>query len=551
MEAVQNMLKGTQVGAYRILRKIGEGGMGAVWIAEHAMLGRRAAVKVLHREFSNRPDIVNRFFNEARAATAIPDPGIVQIFDFGNHVDGSAYIVMELLEGETLHERLVRLGRLVPLDALRIMGQLAGSLGAAHACGIVHRDLKPENIFLVRDPEVIGGERAKILDFGIAKLIGDQTVKTQTSAMMGTPTYMSPEQCRGAGYVDQRSDVYALGCVLFALVTGRPPFEAVCVGDIIVMQLTHLAPTPSSRVAGIPPEIDGLVARCLAKNPAERFASAVDLAQAIRAMLGTPAALAMSPASVPTLGSTPPIQTTLSDSIGATSTSDLSATTTRARRWLFGATGIAVAIGGVTSWAVLNENTPEVTATPGSASPSPTSIAQRELERSTAKPVDPKIELCASVKSLFAHFLAWSKDHAGAPCPTLEALQISSNDPWSHPLALTCTDQPKHQMIGVISAGPDGEFGTSDDVSSWQLGCDFTDMMRGEHWGAASKRSTAPSHDTTADKLVDSTKPVDTKTGLKKKTEPAYAGTPQIPVTALHNLNQPIQLDENGLPIKR
>src|SRR5215475_9414682 len=282
------MVEGSQVGAYRVLRQIGEGGMGSVWLAEHIALGRRAALKVLHPEFSNRPDIVTRFFNEARAATAIPDPGIVQNFDFGQHVDGSAYIVMELLDGEPLDHRLKREGALSLGDGLRLMRQVASTLGAAHARGIVHRDLKPENIFIVRDPEVPGGERAKVLDFGIAKLAGDQgTVKTQTSAMMGTPTFMSPEQCRGAGYVDQRSDVYALGCVLFTLVVGRPPFQADGAGDIIAMHLREPAPVPSQLRTGIPPEIDQLLLRCLAKDPAQRFPTAADLAIAIGGLLGS------------------------------------------------------------------------------------------------------------------------------------------------------------------------------------------------------------------------------------------------------------------------
>src|SRR6476619_3928398 len=211
----------------------------------------RAAIKVLHASFTSRPDIVTRFFNEARAATAINDPGIVQIFDFGHHTDGSAYIVMELLDGEPLDHRIAR-GPMSVGDVLRIMRQVASALGAAHARGIIHRDLKPENIFLVRDPEVPGGERAKILDFGIAKLASaDGGSKTQTSAVMGTPTYMSPEQCRGAGHVDQRSDVYALGCVLFALLVGRPPFLAEGIGDIIAMHLREQAPVPSLIVPGI------------------------------------------------------------------------------------------------------------------------------------------------------------------------------------------------------------------------------------------------------------------------------------------------------------
>jgi serine/threonine-protein kinase len=134
------MVEGAQIGAYRVLRQIGEGGMGSVWLAEHAMLGRRAALKMLHAEFSSRPEVVTRFFNEAKAATAIPDPGIVQIFDFGHHIDGSAYIVMELLDGEPLDKRLERVGALPVPDALRIMRQVSSTLGAAHARGIVHRD---------------------------------------------------------------------------------------------------------------------------------------------------------------------------------------------------------------------------------------------------------------------------------------------------------------------------------------------------------------------------------------------------------------------------
>src|SRR5215470_16249040 len=281
------MAVGTQVGAYRVLQPIGKGGMGTVWLAEHVMLGRRAAIKLLHPMFSSRPDIVTRFFNEARAATAIADPGIVQIFDFGHHVDGTAYIAMEFLEGEPLDRRLRRLGRLALADALRIMRQAASTLGVAHQRGIVHRDLKPENIFLVRDPEVAGGERAKILDFGIAKLTGDPSMKTNTSAVMGTPAYMSPEQCRGAGLVDQRSDVYALGCMLFTLITGGPPFSAPGSGDVIAMHLREPPPAPSSRMFGLPPALDALVLRCLAKDPAQRFASGSELAAAIGELAGS------------------------------------------------------------------------------------------------------------------------------------------------------------------------------------------------------------------------------------------------------------------------
>ena len=282
----QGVAADDQLGAYRLVRQIGQGGMGAVWLAEHDVLGRKAAVKVLHPAMAGNTDVVNRFFNEARAATKIEDPGIVQVFDYGRSPDGHVYIVMELLDGEPLDARLERLGKLAVIDALRIMRQVASSLGAAHARGIIHRDLKPENIFVVRDPEVAGGERAKILDFGIAKLSDQNTVLTQTSTVMGTPVYMSPEQCRGTGKVDARSDVYSLGCVLFTLIAGRPPFEAEGPGELIVQHLTVHPPRISEVVGAVQPGVESLIARCLEKDAAERYANGTETAAAIGALLG-------------------------------------------------------------------------------------------------------------------------------------------------------------------------------------------------------------------------------------------------------------------------
>ncbi len=285
------MQPGTVVGAYRIANKIGAGGMGQVFIAEHTMLGRRAALKVLHPEMSAREDIVRRFFNEARAATAIPDPGIVQIFDFGYSEDGAAYIVMELLDGETLEARVQR-GRLELRQALRLMRQTASTLGAAHARGIVHRDLKPDNIFIMKDPEVAGGERAKILDFGIAKLSDDRRTaafyiadalaprSSQGSGVLGTPLYMSPEQCRGQT-VDARSDVYAMGCVLYQIVTGQYAFDADTAEMLVFKHCEGPIPMPSMAAPNIPVAIDDIVRRCLAKRPEDRYRSGTELAFAL------------------------------------------------------------------------------------------------------------------------------------------------------------------------------------------------------------------------------------------------------------------------------
>ena len=274
---------GAVLGNYQIIRKLGRGGMGVVYLGQHTLLGRRAAIKVLLPALSARSEIVQRFFNEARAVTSVSDPGIVQVFDFGYHSDGSAFIIMEYLEGEPLDRRLDRLGRLPPLEALRLGRQLASSLAAAHAQQIIHRDLKPENIFLVHDAEVAGGERTKILDFGIAKLSDDhpRKIETSTGVLMGTPRYMSPEQCRGLADIDHRSDIYALGCVLFRLLTGKPPFDGEAPGDIISAHIREPAPVPSSQLPELPAAVDALVIRCLAKSPAERFQSMADVTAAI------------------------------------------------------------------------------------------------------------------------------------------------------------------------------------------------------------------------------------------------------------------------------
>lgn len=275
---------GSLIGNYRLERPLGEGGMGAVYVAEHTLLGRRAALKVLLRHLSNRPDMVQRFFNEARAVTTVNDPGIVQVFDFGFHTDGRAFIVMELLEGDTLDQRLHRVGRFGALEAIRVVRQIATTLAAAHAKGIVHRDLKPENVVLVSDSGVPGGERAKLLDFGIAKTISERSdaapCTTQVGALMGTPFYMAPEQCRGASDLDHRADIYALGCVLYHLLVGRPPFLGDGLGELIVMHLRETPVPPSAHVAELK-GVDALVLRCLAKEPSERFGSMSELVAAL------------------------------------------------------------------------------------------------------------------------------------------------------------------------------------------------------------------------------------------------------------------------------
>ena len=269
---------GATIGSYRVIRLLGEGGMGAVYAAEHLLLGRMAAVKVLLPEHSASSATVTRFFNEARAATAIRHLGIVEIYDFGYTPDGSAYIAMELLEGQSLAARM-RAGISRASDALAIARQIAGALAAAHAKSIVHRDLKPDNIFLIADAEVAGGERIKLLDFGIAKLqqiSASGAGVTNTGAVMGTPTYMAPEQCRGVS-VDHRVDLYAVGCILYEMLGGVPPFSGEGAGDVLAAHIHVPPPSLRVRVPTLNVEVEALVQHLLAKDPARRVQSATAL----------------------------------------------------------------------------------------------------------------------------------------------------------------------------------------------------------------------------------------------------------------------------------
>ena len=283
---------GEVIGNYEIVAELARGGMGVVYTARHRSMGQMAVVKKLLPEHTRSADVVQRFFQEAQAAAALDDPGIVRIFDQGVLDDGSAYIVMELLQGESLADRLRRIGRLDPAAAMTFLRQAARAVAKAHARGIVHRDLKPDNLFIVPDPDIAGGERIKVLDFGIAKLAGDARVKTMTAMPMGTPAYMSPEQWASAGKVDARTDVYAFGIILFEMLVGRLPFEGPGFTEFID-QHRFVPPPPISSVAPSLAAFDPIVARCLAKSADERFASLDEL---VRALPGGGAVTSQAPA---------------------------------------------------------------------------------------------------------------------------------------------------------------------------------------------------------------------------------------------------------------
>jgi eukaryotic-like serine/threonine-protein kinase len=258
---------------YHVISLLGRGGMGTVYVCEHVQLKKRVALKVLSEELRRQPELIVRFLKEARAAAQIGHPNIVDVFDLGELPQGGAFIAMALLEGCDLGSEIDRVHVLPVPRAAHIVAEICRALAAAHSKGIVHRDMKPANVFLSRDPD--GREQVKVLDFGIAQIqepTGDEARLTQTGAIVGTPAFMSPEQGRGERS-DHRSDIYAVGCILYNLVTGTMPFEAGTLMGVIAKHLFDPVVPPSERLpeAGIPPELDAVVVRAMAKDPAQRF----------------------------------------------------------------------------------------------------------------------------------------------------------------------------------------------------------------------------------------------------------------------------------------
>ena len=249
--------------------------MGKVYLAEHPVIERKVAIKLLRRELAQDRGLVQRFFNEARAASAIHHPSIVEILDVGLLPDAQPYMIMELLEGESLTSRILRFGQLPVAEAVDITIQAAGALAAAHAKGIVHRDLKPDNLFVLPDLEGADRVHVKVLDFGIAKLRGELSggsVKTATGTVMGTPPYMSPEQCMGVtDEIDHRTDVYAMGIILYEMLCGAPPFVSEGFGQVLMMHMTSEPLPPRSHNPAVPLALERTILDALAKRRGDRI----------------------------------------------------------------------------------------------------------------------------------------------------------------------------------------------------------------------------------------------------------------------------------------
>ncbi len=272
---------------YRIIKKLGEGGMAAVYLAEHVTIGKRVAVKVLFPEHAHRQDLVERFLQEARAASAIDHENVVEINDFGQTPTGSVFFIMEYLSGEDLADTIAREGRLMWPRVREIILQICAGLAAAHDRGIIHRDLKPENCFRIsrRGTE----DFIKVLDFGIAKVTQDADGPakglTKTGSIFGSPEYMPPEQAAGVP-VDLRADIYSLGCILYELLTGRVPFYAETYMGLLTMHMYEppLPPREAEPEADILPDVEAIVLKAMQKKPENRFQDMREFAAAIEAV---------------------------------------------------------------------------------------------------------------------------------------------------------------------------------------------------------------------------------------------------------------------------
>jgi serine/threonine-protein kinase len=272
-----------QLGQYRLKRRIGAGGMAEVYLAEHQLLKRPCAVKLIRPGAVTDPRAMQRLEREVRLTARLSHPNTVEVYDYGRTEDGTYYYVMEYLNGLSLDQLVYRLGRLPPGRVVYLLRQVCGALREAHAAGLIHRDIKPSNIFALRRAGL--EDVAKLLDFGLVlpTAIPDEATLTREGQILGTPHYMSPEQAKGGHELDERSDIYSLGAVAYYLLTGRPPFEAESGIAVLIAHARDPVVPPSHVRPGVPEDLEHLVLRCLAKDPADRFPDAVSLEQALGA----------------------------------------------------------------------------------------------------------------------------------------------------------------------------------------------------------------------------------------------------------------------------
>jgi len=513
-------------GRYEVMRLIGKGGMGAIYEVRNIRLGRPFALKTLVGDGAADPEVLARFRREADVIARIKHPNIVEVIDWEVLDDGSPAMVLEYLHGENLAQR-IEVGPLPWPQLARIADQILAALSIAHSNGIVHRDLKPQNIYLAQDDS--GDESVKLLDFGVSKVRDSKSLVTTDSRLLGTPAYMSPEQAEGRSEdIGTHTDVWAVGAILQEMATGKLAFDAPSLPSILY-KVCHGQAGPIEAVRpDTPPEFIELIAECFTREPDKRIADAavlrVRLREALRNIGGVqfmdtlPGVRASSRAmrasrEITTGGRRNRSTDALSDTLGAppstpatgnralTPVADtIASTSPKRRRWLPVVIGVGVLAIAAVAFALSMRSDAE---RPVATTPVANVVA------AAPKP-DPKTLLATRMKEALHAFVAWSRDHAGAPCPNVAALGIAATD-----LTITCTDQPGDQIVGVVA---------SDGTASWTMGNDVTDLVRGPRWTVAEKA-----------------KPVK-KLPLKK---------PPIKTTATPKQHEAVQLDENGIPISR
>lgn len=397
---------GEEVGEYRIESRLGHGAFGTVYKATHPLIGKVVAIKVLATKFSVDPEMVSRFAAEARATNEIRHRNIIDIFSFGKLPDGRQYYVMEYLDGEPLDALIDRVGNLSLADALPILRPIAKALDAAHAKGIAHRDLKAENIFLGRDSD--GQLFPKLLDFGIAKLMGREEAlkhKTRTGAPIGTPYYMSPEQCRGKD-VDHRTDIYAFGVLVYRMLTGVYPFDGDDYMAILMQQITAEPPPLSTHLPDLPSTIGDVVLWLLAKEPSERPA---DLRSAVHALeqAANDAGLDIGPAIAWDVQSTsggkayqtqPPRRTNVVATPIATAPTMAPPSTKKSRAPLYGGIAAAVVVlAGVGMFALGGSKNPKKPAPAVEPTPAPAPVQVAPTPTPAPPPAPPPIPTTAII----------------------------------------------------------------------------------------------------------------------------------------------------------
>jgi serine/threonine-protein kinase len=268
-------------GQYRLRRKLGEGGMGEVYLAEHSLLKRPAALKLIKAEAGADPIALARFEREVQSAARLAHPNTIEIYDYGHTCDGVFYYVMEYLQGLSLSDLVRQSGPLPPGRLIYLFRQVCAGLAEAHELGLVHRDLKPANIFVA----VRGGEAdvAKVLDFGLVKLTKEPAAAALTGELTvsGTPLFMPPEQSKGDGSLDARADIYALGAIMYYVITGQPPFHGESAFEVMMAHARDPVVPPSQVHPGVPADLERVILRCLAKKPDDRYQDIKALAQAL------------------------------------------------------------------------------------------------------------------------------------------------------------------------------------------------------------------------------------------------------------------------------